>query len=43
MDVVSPCRVSFVEGTAMSLLEDEQGHIIGALYKEKKTGSVKVK
>ena len=37
------CRVSFIEGTAMNLLENKQGHIVGVLYKEKETGRVKVK
>lgn len=32
-----------LEGTAISLLQDKGGHIVGALYKEKKTGSLKVK
>jgi squalene monooxygenase len=34
-------KVSLVEGTAMSLLENKQGHIVGVLYKEKETGHVK--
>ena len=36
------CRVSLIEGTAISLLENKQGHTVGVLYKEKETGHVKV-
>ena len=35
-------RVNLLEGTVISLLEDNNGHIVGVHYKEKKTGSVKV-
>lgn len=31
-----------MEGTVLSLLEDDRGHIVGVLYKENKTASVKV-
>lgn len=34
-------KVNMLEGTAISLLQDKGGHIVGALYKEKKTGSLK--
>lgn len=35
-------RVNLLPGTVIRLLEDDRRHIVGVLYKEKKTGSVKV-
>ena len=35
-------RAHIVEGTVLSLLEDDNGNIVGVDYKEKKTGNVKV-
>ena len=31
-----------IEGTALSLLEDERGNIVGVLYKDKKSSTNKV-